>query len=196
MFDPTGACPTFVISPKIARPVRQKEHVDEVQYKQLVKANVSVAPIHSGLDGGMNRVFLAQIGGNMPPADRSPQPAPVSSTDKMARSQVNCSAPFLDRSPPRRRKSPPTIPQLATAARIRRQLDRLLCRKQSLRPKLRPSPLQRRSPVRRATTTPPRTERARTTLLRANRNWPPRCSQRLRLNRRQMPSRWQATTTH
>jgi hypothetical protein len=81
VFDPTGACPTFVISPKIARSVRQKEHVDEAQYKQLVKANVPVALIHSGLDGGMNRVFLAQIGGNMPPADRSPQPAPVSSTD-------------------------------------------------------------------------------------------------------------------
>src|SRR5262249_5863680 len=32
-------------------------------------------------DGGMNRVFLAQIGGSMPPADRSPQPPPVSHTD-------------------------------------------------------------------------------------------------------------------
>jgi hypothetical protein len=80
VFDPTGACPAFVISPKIARPVRQKEHVDEVQYKQLVKANVSVAPIHSGLDGGMNRVFLAQVGGTIPPArvpsseSRPPQP--------------------------------------------------------------------------------------------------------------------------
>jgi hypothetical protein len=61
--------------------VRQKEHVDEAQYKQLVKANVPIAPIHSGLDGGMNRVFLAQIGGSMPPADRSPQPPPVSNTD-------------------------------------------------------------------------------------------------------------------
>jgi hypothetical protein len=60
---------------------RQKEHVDEAQYKQLVKANVPTAPIHSGLDGGMNEVFLAQIGGGMPPADRSPLPPPVSNTD-------------------------------------------------------------------------------------------------------------------
>jgi hypothetical protein len=65
----------------LARPVRQKERVDETLYKQLVKANVPIAPIHSGLDGGMNRIFLAQIGGSMPPADRSPQPPPVSITD-------------------------------------------------------------------------------------------------------------------
>jgi murein L,D-transpeptidase YafK len=81
VFDPTDACPAFVVNPDIARLVRQKEHVDEAQYKQLVKANVPTAPIHSGLDGGMNRVFLAQIGGSMPPADRSPQPRPVSNND-------------------------------------------------------------------------------------------------------------------
>ena len=81
VFDPTGACPAFVVNPEIARLVRQKERVDEAQYKQLVKANVPIAPIHSGLDGGMNRVFLAQIGGSMPPADRSPQPPPVYNTD-------------------------------------------------------------------------------------------------------------------
>jgi murein L,D-transpeptidase YafK len=81
VFDPTGACPAFVVNPDITRLVRQKEHVDEAQYKQLVKANVPIAPIHSGLDGGMNEVFLAQIGGSMPPADRSPQPPPVSNTD-------------------------------------------------------------------------------------------------------------------
>jgi hypothetical protein len=45
-----------------------------VEYKNLVKANVPVAPIHSGRDGGKNRVFLDQIGGRMPPANR---PLPV-----------------------------------------------------------------------------------------------------------------------
>ena len=80
-FDPTGKCPAFVVNPEIARPAREKEHADEVQYAQLVKANVSVAPIHSGLDGGMNGVFLAQVGGSIPPArvppsgSRPPPPA-------------------------------------------------------------------------------------------------------------------------
>ena len=58
-FDPTGKCPAFVVNPQIARAALRKQHADEVQYAQLVTANTPVAPIHSGLDGGMNRVFLA-----------------------------------------------------------------------------------------------------------------------------------------
>jgi murein L,D-transpeptidase YafK len=61
VFDPTGKCPAFVVNPEIARPAREKQNADEVEYAQLVEANVSVAPIHSGLDGGMNKVFLAQF---------------------------------------------------------------------------------------------------------------------------------------
>ena len=68
VFDPISKCPAFVVNPAIARPAREKQRADEVQYAQLVRANVSVAPIHSGLDGGMNRVFLAQVGGSIPPA--------------------------------------------------------------------------------------------------------------------------------
>jgi murein L,D-transpeptidase YafK len=68
VFDPTGKCPAFVINSKIARPAREKQHADEVQYEKLVKANLPVAPIHSGLDGGMNRVFLDQIGGSISPS--------------------------------------------------------------------------------------------------------------------------------
>jgi murein L,D-transpeptidase YafK len=78
-FDPTGKCPVFVVNPKIARAALGKQHADELQYAQSVKANTPVAPIHSGLDGGMNRVFLAQVGGSIPPA-RMPssgsQPSP------------------------------------------------------------------------------------------------------------------------
>ena len=67
-FDPTGKCPAFVVNPQIARAALEKQHADEVQYAQLIIANAPVAPIHSGLDGGMNRVFLAQIGESIPPA--------------------------------------------------------------------------------------------------------------------------------
>ena len=78
-FDPTGKCPAFVVNPQIARAALGKQHADEVQYTQLVAANTPVAPIHSGLDGGMNRVFLAQVGGSIPPARLPPsksQPSP------------------------------------------------------------------------------------------------------------------------
>ena len=54
-------CPAFVVNPKIARAALEKQRADEVEYAQLVKDNVPVAPIHSGLDGGMNNVFLARF---------------------------------------------------------------------------------------------------------------------------------------
>jgi hypothetical protein len=60
LFDPNAQCPAFVVNPKIARAVLAKERADEAEYAQLVKDNVSVAPIHSGLDGGMNTVFHAR----------------------------------------------------------------------------------------------------------------------------------------
>jgi murein L,D-transpeptidase YafK len=87
VFDPTGKCPAYVVNPKIAGPALEKEHADEVHYAALVKSNLPVAPIRSGLDGGMNRVFLAQVGGSIPPArvpppgSLPPQPAPVSTAN-------------------------------------------------------------------------------------------------------------------
>ena len=61
VFDPNAQCPAFVVNPKIARAALAKQRADEVEYAQLVKDNVSVAPIHSGLDGGMNTVFHARF---------------------------------------------------------------------------------------------------------------------------------------
>ncbi len=86
-FNPTGRCPAFVVAPEIAGPALEKQRRDEVRYAQLVKANVPVAPIRTGLDGGMNRVFLAQVGGRIPPArvpypsSLPPQPPPVVTVD-------------------------------------------------------------------------------------------------------------------
>jgi len=84
VFDPTGKCPAFVVNPKIARPARERQHADEVEYAQLVKDDVPVAPIYSGLDGGMNKVFLARFPGRiiplaivLPVGSQLPQMPPV-----------------------------------------------------------------------------------------------------------------------
>ncbi len=84
-FTPTGRCPPYVVNPEIAGPALEKEHEDEQEFVKLAKFTPT-APIHSGLDGGMNRVFLAQVGGNIPPARVPPpsalpqQPPPVGAT--------------------------------------------------------------------------------------------------------------------
>ncbi len=86
VFNPTSRCPAFVVNPEVAGPALEKEHADELQYAQLAKI-VPIAPIHSGLDGGMNQVFLAQVGGNLPPARVPPpgtlpsQPPPIVTVD-------------------------------------------------------------------------------------------------------------------
>ena len=67
VFDPNAQCPAFVVNPKIARAAMAKQRADEVEYAQLVKDGVSVTPIHSGLDGGMNKVFHAQFPGKIVP---------------------------------------------------------------------------------------------------------------------------------
>ena len=61
LFDPIGKCPAFAVNPKIARPALAKQHADEVEYAQLVKDDAPVAPDYSGLDGGMNKIFLARF---------------------------------------------------------------------------------------------------------------------------------------
>jgi murein L,D-transpeptidase YafK len=80
VFNPTGRCPAYIVNPEIAAAAMEKSHNDELQYAALVRSNSPVAPIRTGLDGGMNRVFLAQVGGSLPPArvpnSLPPQPAP------------------------------------------------------------------------------------------------------------------------
>jgi hypothetical protein len=61
VFNPTGKCPTFVVNPKIAQPVLEKQRADELEYAKLLEDNVPAAPIYSELDGGMNEAFLARF---------------------------------------------------------------------------------------------------------------------------------------
>jgi murein L,D-transpeptidase YafK len=60
-FNPTGACPKYDIDPAIAGPASDKERNDENTFAQLVKDNAPVAPLDTGTDGGMNRVFASKL---------------------------------------------------------------------------------------------------------------------------------------
>src|SRR3984893_16786774 len=83
VFDPIGKCPALVVNPKIARLALEKQRTDEVEYAQLLEDNVPAAPIYSGLDGGMNKGFLARFPGRvtlakvLPYASHLPQLPPI-----------------------------------------------------------------------------------------------------------------------
>ena len=60
-FNPTGRCPKYDIDPALAGPALQKQQQDEAVFAQLVKENAPEAPLETGTDGGMNRVFIAKL---------------------------------------------------------------------------------------------------------------------------------------
>jgi murein L,D-transpeptidase YafK len=60
-FTPTGRCPQYQTDPTIAQAAQEKERHDDYVYAQLVKDNVPTAPLNTGTDGGMNRVFVAKL---------------------------------------------------------------------------------------------------------------------------------------
>jgi len=66
-FTPAGKCPDFVVNPKIARAALEKQRADAAAYAKLVRDNVPVAPIYSGLDGSMNEVFVGRFPGKIIP---------------------------------------------------------------------------------------------------------------------------------
>ncbi len=61
VFSPTGKCPDYEVPQEIAGPALEKQRNDEYQLAQLTSSNSPVAPITTGTDGGMNRVFAAKL---------------------------------------------------------------------------------------------------------------------------------------
>ena len=155
VFDPAGKCPAFVVNPKIARPALEKQRADEVEYAQLVKDDVPVAPVYSGLDGGMNKVFLARYPDRIiplarvlpPTGSQLPEMPAIPGLTTIVRWRADFLAPRPNRSPPLRCKSPRPVRQRMKAARIQRQPDRRPRRRQIPRRRARSASLQSRRPA-------------------------------------------------
>ena len=81
VFDPASKCPAFMVNPKIDRQALEKQRADEAEYAQLVKDEVPVAPAYSGLDGGMNKVFLARYPDRIIPLARVLPPTGIQLPD-------------------------------------------------------------------------------------------------------------------
>jgi len=60
-FTPAGRCPQYETDPTIAEAAQERQRHDETVFAQLVNANVPVAPLETGTDGGMNRAFVAKL---------------------------------------------------------------------------------------------------------------------------------------
>ena len=87
-FDPTGPCPPFVVSPKIAKAALEKQRADEAEYARLIEEDMPVATVYTGLDGGMNDAFHARFPNKVisfarafPAASQLPQLPPAQYVD-------------------------------------------------------------------------------------------------------------------
>ena len=56
-FDPTGRCPAYQVSQELAEAVAEKQKNDDVKTAELISRGTPVAPIRTGMDGGMNPAF-------------------------------------------------------------------------------------------------------------------------------------------
>jgi murein L,D-transpeptidase YafK len=60
-FSAADRCPAYRVPEQIATLVREKQRRDDVQTAELINRGTPVAASRAGVDGGMNKVFLAAI---------------------------------------------------------------------------------------------------------------------------------------
>jgi len=60
-FSAADKCPAYSVPQEIANAVREKQRKDDIQIAELTNRNVATAPVRTGVDGGMNPVFLAAL---------------------------------------------------------------------------------------------------------------------------------------
>ena len=60
-FNATAKCPAYEVAEEIASLVRDKERTDDLQFADLSRRNVPLAPIKTNADGGMHPVFVEAV---------------------------------------------------------------------------------------------------------------------------------------
>src|SRR5450432_3263596 len=61
VFDASAKCPVYAIPEEVADAVREKQAQEQVETARLIARGAPVARINTGIDGGMNKVFAAEL---------------------------------------------------------------------------------------------------------------------------------------
>ncbi len=59
-FNPTGRCPAYEVPQELAEAVAEKQKHDDIKTAELIARGTPVAPVRTGMDGGMNPAFAAK----------------------------------------------------------------------------------------------------------------------------------------
>jgi murein L,D-transpeptidase YafK len=60
-FSAAERCPTYKVAEDLATAVRDKQRRDDIQTAELISRGTPAAPVTTGIDGGMNPIFLAAV---------------------------------------------------------------------------------------------------------------------------------------
>jgi murein L,D-transpeptidase YafK len=60
-FSASAKCPVYEVPEEIASAVRDKERTDEIQFADLSRRNIALAPIKTNADGGMHPIFVEAV---------------------------------------------------------------------------------------------------------------------------------------
>jgi murein L,D-transpeptidase YafK len=60
-FSASGKCPVYEVPEEIASAVRDKERTDDIQFADLSRSNIALAPIKTNADGGMHPIFVEAV---------------------------------------------------------------------------------------------------------------------------------------
>jgi murein L,D-transpeptidase YafK len=63
VFNASAKCPAYVVPDEIAEAVKKKENADQAEMAKLIAKGTPVAKLNTGIDGGMNQIFAAQVPG-------------------------------------------------------------------------------------------------------------------------------------
>ncbi|MBN8991384.1 MAG: murein L,D-transpeptidase [Rhizobiales bacterium] len=61
VFEASAKCPAYAIPEDVAAAVREKQQADAAETSKLISKGTPVARTNTGIDGGMNKVFAAQV---------------------------------------------------------------------------------------------------------------------------------------
>jgi murein L,D-transpeptidase YafK len=98
-FNPKGACPAYQLDKTVADAVLDHQRQEQYKMAEYIASGVSTAPSRTGVDGGMNPVFLAKL-------------SPHNDFDNNGRYQVASAPGAL----PRVSNAPGTLPRTAPSA--------------------------------------------------------------------------------
>jgi hypothetical protein len=67
-FSPAERCPAYKVPEDIAAAVRDRQRRDNIQAAELISRGTPTVPVTTGIDGGMNPIFLAAVKSHGPGA--------------------------------------------------------------------------------------------------------------------------------